>query len=233
MKALTYLNPITCLFLALVFFPKTVDADLVLNTFSDVTWDRTINPAASPRITFSTSIDDLIVNGNEINAFNVGLRFVPTSGAIGTITAFDRNVPVANPVFTAFDAITPGISDNPGIPTINGYNSESTDVLVTGTQNLFSIVAISESNDALGLFEVYAVPEFTSYFDLLEFDGFRFSNVPVSPGESFGPDVLLGRINVTATAVPEPMSLVLFCGASMGVGIRYRVGRNRRMKAPR
>jgi len=108
-----------------------------------------------------------------------------------------------NSVFPLFALGGLQVSEAGGVPVVNGRNSDSSDVTITTPRNLFTSTFTSPMNDAVGIFEIYAVPEFSNYFPSTEFDGFKFANVPV------GPDVLLGTLTVGVTAIPEPSGILL------------------------
>lgn len=190
--------------------------DLVIEGFGDIIWDRMVMPGESMEVDFGVAANGDVNVPNQLNAFNVGLRFVPTAGAVGGLTAGTVSPSDENSVFPAFNP-PPFISfPAADVPTVNGNNQAFENVSITQPRSLFALTFTSPMNDALGQFQVFGVPEFTSYFTTTEFDGFRFGNVPD------GADVLLGTVTVTSTAVPEPTSLLGVALVTAGIAYRMR-----------
>lgn len=181
-----------------------VHADLILNGFGTVAWDRGAMPSGSQAITFAVTPNLDSNDVNTLNSFGIGLRIVPKSGATGTLSAGTPSKAIAESVFDTFSPALNITIPSPGVPTVNGNNFGAVDVTLTNRRNLFDLAFTS--TDAAGGFDIYAVSEFTSYFPSTEFDGLKFANVT-------GPDVLLGTIKVSA--VPEPSSAALLALAGI------------------
>lgn len=200
-------------------------ADFVLEGFGASSWDRTNNPAASPLMTLQISPNPT-PGIDEIYGFSLGLRFVPQASASGTLALSSASEPTANSVFTYEPGAPILFEVEPGVFTISASKDEFTNTQITATRNLISFTANSPLNDASGLFDIYAVPDYTSFFRTTDFDGIAFGNVPFAGG-----DVFLGTINASITAVPEPTSLILVSlAASAGHGVRYRQLRGNKKK---
>ncbi len=217
----TLLSP-TITFVFAIASASYASADVVLNMIGTTQWDRSIDTMNSPKVSFTISIDSNTNFPNELNAFNLGLRIVPTIGATGSLAT--GTVSMAS-VDSVFDAFQPALFINfpvPDVPTVNGSRQTFADVVISADRTLFDLDFTSPSNDALGTFQIFAVPEFANFFSTTEFDGFKFANVPE------GNDVLLGSINVTASAVPEPSAGLMFALATGLCALRY--GQRSRLK---
>ncbi len=79
-------------------------ADLILSVIGDFQWDRQLTPRRPTAVNFSIASSGGAPSTNELNAFNLGLRIVPTAGAKGTLAIQSISVPVDNPVFTTYAA---------------------------------------------------------------------------------------------------------------------------------
>lgn len=194
-----------CLVLLSSLTTKIVNADLILDSFQAMNWDRLSEPSNSPLTAFRITSDQVSPTANQLNAFSVGLRFVAQDGATGSVAVHSVVVPDSSPVFAAYAAPLALKDVGAGLQTISGDNAAFANVTVpTFGLGLFQARFFSPGNDALGVFNVYADRETTNYFTTTEFDGLKFANVSGFGGP---PGVLLGSI--TVTAVPEPGSISL------------------------
>ncbi len=223
MKAILTL---VCLVLGFSLATKPVSADLILDSLQAVVWDRATEPVSSSSVTFRVSSNQVSPTANQLNAFSVGLRFVPRDGAVGSLAIVSVVVPDTDRVFASY-AGPLGLNDlGGGLQTVSGDNAAFLNVTVPASGlSLFNARFFSPGNDALGTFDVFADRLTTSYFTTTEFDGLKFSNVQTlgSPqGE------LLGSIQVVAT--PEPSSVILGIGSLAACVIaRRRRGRRKRI----
>jgi len=200
------------------YSPSIACADLVVSSIAEKIWDRAANPDQSPVITLAVRADANANVPNELNAFNIGLRIIPGTLASGSVEINAVSVPVNDAVFPAYGPepfITFPLLD---VPTVNGINEAFQNAQVTTSLSFFSFTLSSPSNDAIGVFDIYVVPEFTSYYTTTEFEGFQFENV------KSGADVYLGSIRVSA--VPEPMGLGTL--AAVYAGLIYRRNKKHR-----
>ncbi len=181
-------------------FAQPMQAGIVLAGIGTVNWDRIAQPLASPSINFGANIDGNIAVSNTLNSYNLGLRIVPQVGATGTIAFTTATASTSSSIFTAFDNLNT-TQPAPGVTAVTGINTGRADLVLAGPRNLFAI-QVTTANNAVGKFDIFAVPEFSNYFTSTNFDGLKYANAPV------GPDLLLGTIVITA--VPEPGAIVLF-----------------------
>jgi hypothetical protein len=203
--------------------PNPSRADLVLNLVGDSSWDRVQIPSGPSPFLFIVTSDLSAPAANQLNAFNVGVRIVPTAGAVGTISFQSVSVPPSNSIFTNF-AAPPSIVPVLDFHAINGENAAFANVAIPNTgRSLFQAQIYSPNNNALGKFDFYADRETTNYFTTTDFDGLKFKNVQLG-GDVNG--AYLGSL--TITAVPEPSSLVcaIILGGAM-FGFRRFLGRAR------
>lgn len=179
-------------------------ADLIVESFQDVIWDRTNKPSGPAPITFGLAAD-ANASTNQINAFSIGIRIVPKAGASGSFEIKSVSLPDTNPIFPIYTPVLQKL--NGGLQTISGDNAIFANVTIpVSGSNLFQAQLYSPGNDASGLFEIYADYETTNYFTTTEFDGLKFANIP---GSGIAPGVLLGAVEITITAVPEPSCITL------------------------
>jgi hypothetical protein len=211
MKPLPYLIVILA---AILIGSTDVRADLILDSIPNAVWDRTFQPIGPSPVTFRVFSDLNVPTENQMNAFSLGIRIVPTAGASGSLAIQSVAASGSNSVFNPF-AIPPVLANlGGGLQTISGENAVFSNVTIPQTgRNLFTAQFFSPGNDALGLFEVYADRDTTSYFTTTEFDGLKYSNVPAAGP---APGTLLGSFQVNASAVPEPSSAFLAI-ASLGL----------------
>jgi hypothetical protein len=199
-------------------FPiQSAQAALVLSGFGDQNWDRISSPGQTQRFTLAIDTDGG-PDFNRLFGMQVGFRIRPTAAATGTLSFGSATVPTTNQLFGAyFNNDTQISSPIGGTTVVTIENTPADDLLVTGTKNAFDLTL--QSTDALGVFEIYAVPEFTNYFSNDSIEGLNFANELTSTSQ--GDFYLLGT--VTVTAVPEPSSMALI-GAVAAVwgGARYR-----------
>lgn len=216
-KILRVVCSVLLLLLGVFHSPRLARGELVLGLIGDTVWDRVEQPAGSPLITFSILPGGSATPPNALNAFNLGLRIVPMAGAVGRLEIGSVSPSLENSVFDAFNP-PPFVSfPAPDVPTVNGSRQTFSNVEASAQRNLFDLQFVSPASDALGTFEIYAVPEFSNYFTTSEFDGYKYGNVPI------GPDVTLGSIRITA--VPEPSSMVL-----LALTLASLLGRRHRLR---
>lgn len=169
-------------------------AELVLLGFGDVRWDRVADPLESPSIVVGITGNASGGSINELEAFNIGLRFVPIDAAIGTLEVAGVSEPRENAAFP-FDQ-TPLVTYINDLSLFDASHDVNANVTITLPRALFEMTLASPEGNALGRYEVHAVPEFTQYFTTTAFDGFSFANADGSHG------YFLGTVEVTA--IPEP-----------------------------
>lgn len=205
--------------LCLLWAGTTARADLVLGLVGDLTWNKVDQPGGPPPILFTVGQDNLAINGNQLNAFSIGLKIVPFGTATGSIFLQSASVPVSNAVFPAYGLLEPKVAQTEGFTTITAGNLDGNNVLVPNTgRNLFTANFASPGNNAIGRFDIFAEPLLTSYFiaDPAS-EGFSFGNV--AAGQN---GVYLGSITASITAVPEPSSIVFGLSAAGMLGWAYR-----------
>ncbi len=220
----------TCIFSALIavvlaFVPLgSLWADLYLNAIGDLSWDRVQNPTGPSPFLIGVSSNSDAPFDNKLNAFNIGIRILPTAGALGTISIQSVTIPNSNAVFTSF-AVSPSLVSVQDFQVINGENAVFENVMIPATgRSLFQAQLFSPNSLAQGKFEIYAERETTNYFTTTTFDGAKFQNVPLN-GVANG--VYLGSL--TVTAVPEPSSLLVAILAGIALsGFRRVMSRLRR-----
>lgn len=193
-------------------------ADLIVVSFGDLNWDRQLDPAGPAALNFSIASSGGAPSTNELNAFNLGLRIVPTAGAKGTLAIQSISAPVDNPVFTNF-AANPSLVSLLDTQVISGENGPFANVTIPPSgRNLFTARFFAPNNDALGKFDIYFDRDTSNYFTTTAFDGFKFQNVDASVNAN---GFYAGSFNVTS--VPEPSTITLtILGLSMWLGRRKR-----------
>jgi len=197
-----------------VFSSRSAQAALVLTGFGDQSWDRIASPGETPRFTISIDTDGG-PNLNGLFGMQVGIRIEAAPSSTGTLSFGSATIPTTNRLF---DSYTGPIVSEPAVGTtgVTIENFPASDLLVIGPKNAFDFTL--QSIDALGVFEIYAMPEFTNYFTDDELEGVDFANLPTFES---GGRFLLGT--VTVTAVPEPSSVALLgVVAAVCGGVRYR-----------
>ncbi len=126
----TVISPLLCLVWLAFFATNVVNADLILDSFQVLNWDRQAEPGASALVTFRVTSDQVPPTDNQLNAFSVGLRIVPQSGAQGSVAVHSVVVPHTNPVFALY-AAPPALKDvGGGLQTISGDNSAFSNVTI-------------------------------------------------------------------------------------------------------
>ncbi|TVQ01835.1 MAG: PEP-CTERM sorting domain-containing protein [Planctomycetaceae bacterium] len=202
-------------------------SELVLLGFGDVQWDVSTTPSPSPLLSLRLDTDGN-PGFNALNGMNFGILVTPRAGATGTISLADVTAPGSGGVFANYfiDSfpITPEIIVTDVYDPVNPAN-----VTVSSLTNLVDIRFTT--NGADGLFDIYAVAEFTRYFylpgDPFESGEAYFANIPDTP---LGNQFLLGTLDVTnMAAVPEPGTVAM---VSMVVAIGC-ASRRRRKSASR
>ncbi len=215
-----------CLVLMLntaLFSASEANAGLILEGFGDQTWDRLANPGISPYYTLTISPDGTL-EPSSLWAFSVALAIVPTANATGTLSVGDRSVPDTDPLFDGnYELPFAPIYELGGASVIPvEYAEFPVNWLVPDTRNAVDIAFTSQ--DAQGVFEIWARPDFgdigiTYYFS--GWDDYHFTNIP-----SGGGDVLLGTLNVSA--IPEPSSLTAWALLGSGLVGFAKIRRRRR-----
>ena len=183
---------------AALLAPSQANAGLSLGLFGDQTWDRLASPGTSPGYTLTISP---VAGGDPSSlwSFAVGVVIVPTATASGTLSVGGPSVPATNPLYDGnyFTPFSPVTTEGGAEIFAVDYLNSPTDWEVLSTKNAVDFTFTS--NDALGLFEIWASPTYTNYFS--GFDEYQFTNIPLPGG-----NVLLGTLDVSA--VPEPSSLI-------------------------
>ena len=216
------------LFLVLVLMSgSTAFAGIVLDPIGQQEWERNSSPGGI-QVTFGIMPNSLPPTDNLLNTFSVGIIIVTDAaqGAQGTLRIQAISAPT-NPIFTQYSDLrfsggtTQVVTgDN---QTVSAGNNLPRNTQLTLPRNIFTALFTSPNNNAIGRFQIFAVPSLTTYFTETNFDGEKFSNAPDGAA-----NVLLGSINVTA--VPEPSSTLLVGLIVVGIAtIRLqRSQRNRR-----
>lgn len=208
--------------IALVIWQRAATAAVItLETGLQTTWDRQATPAASPSLTLR------FANGDATSAvlygFSLGLRFVPTAGATGTLTVATAVNPLVQPVFSSIK--TPQVNPFPdfGYTSLSIVNATFQDTTLTST-NANAVTFALASTNALGTFDIVVDgdPGLSNWVDT-EGGEFAFGNAN-------GTSLTIGKMVVM---VPEPSTAALVAlGATLLVWERVREWKSARRARP-
>lgn len=189
--------------------------DLILQPIGDRTWDIQATPGGL-ELNFRVRSDG-VDSFNAMNAFSLGLRFVPVNGASGSLSidrdsvrvdAPDRVFPNYNVFVVQSDLTQTFSADN--FADSNG-NLVGDNVLIDQVGRfLFRATVVADISNPLGRFDIVADPLLSGYFTE-EFDELKFGNIQ-DDGSNTG--VVIGTIRIAA--VPEP-NLIIGWGALLFV----------------
>lgn len=205
--------------------PRAAKADLVLLGFGEVTWDITGLPSLSPLLSLRLDTDGMGTH-NSLNGMNLGIIITPRVGATGAISFFNAFPPSSGAVFG-------GYSISSSSPVAGLTVIDINDALNPGSNTPVAVeTALAdlqfETTGAAGLFDIYAIPEFTNYFYIPQgLDPGEASFANVSSTENF----LLGTLNIPfdTSEVPEPGTVALIVLVGIFGGLFWR----RRDRSPR
>lgn len=200
----SFVSPILLALLSVIASPASAGIISIV-TGASSTWDRLAQPAGSTPLTVQFSNDNPTDGAfsSSMSGYGVHLRFVPQSGATGTL-AISGTSSLTNPITNALFPSSDFVLANPveGGFVVSAFESTDTARLVPlAPVNAFSFVL--SSSDALGTFNmvVDGIGGSTSYNNINDPDTEYFF------GNADGANLVVGQI--TVTAVPEPSSIAL------------------------